>query len=56
MRAEHAALTERKTALQSEYAKLKKQAREYGIIKRNVDSILHPDGGRDKAKERGAVL
>jgi hypothetical protein len=56
LQAEHAKLTERKTALNSEYTKLKKQAREIGVIKSNVDSILNPCTERSKAKERGKVL
>ena len=39
---EYTRLTDRKNALRSEYGKLKQQAREYGIIKKNVDSILDP--------------
>jgi hypothetical protein len=40
LQTEHAKLTEKKTAFRTEYGKLKKQAREYGIIKTNVDNIL----------------
>lgn len=36
LQAEHAKLTERKNVLNTEYGKLKKQARQYGVIKRNV--------------------
>jgi hypothetical protein len=56
LRTEYAKLAERKTALQAEYRKLKKQAQEYGIIKKNVDSILNPgrQRGRAKAKEYDA--
>jgi hypothetical protein len=50
LRAEHAKLTERKATLGAEYARLKTQAREYGIIKKNVDSILIPGEQRGKAK------
>ncbi|MDR2162495.1 MAG: hypothetical protein LBO70_00900 [Clostridiales Family XIII bacterium] len=56
LKTEYAKLMECKTALQAEYRKLKKQAREYGIIKRNVDSILNPAGVRNKAKERGRCV
>jgi hypothetical protein len=52
LQTEYAKLSERKDALRSEYGKLKKQAREYGIIKRNVDSILGEPDGREKAKRR----
>jgi hypothetical protein len=50
------ALTEKKNALRSEYGKLKQQAREYGIIKKNVDSILNPGTERARGKERNAEL
>jgi DNA-binding PucR family transcriptional regulator len=53
LKAEYAKLTERKTALRTEYGKLKKQAHEYGIIKRNVDSILNPGTERGKGKDKG---
>jgi hypothetical protein len=56
LKAEHAKLAKRKAALQSEYAGLKRQAREYGIIKKNVDVILNPKEQRGKAKERGMEL
>jgi hypothetical protein len=56
LRTEYAKLTERKAALQAEYGKLKKQAREYGIIKKNVDSILNPADGRDKTKAQSIEL
>jgi len=42
LKAECARLTEKKDALYADYGKLKKQAREYGTIKRNVDNILNP--------------
>jgi len=32
----------KENALRTEYGKLKQQAREYGIVKHNVDSILNP--------------
>jgi hypothetical protein len=56
LKSEHAQLTERKNALNAEYGKLKRQAREYGVIKSNVDSILNPGANRGRAKERGAEL
>ena len=49
-------LTERKTALYAEYKKLEQSAREYGIVKRNVDSILNPGDSRGKTKQRDAEL
>jgi len=34
------------------FGKLKKQSQEYGIVKRNVDSILHPVDDKPKVKEK----
>ena len=57
LQAEYARLTEKKNALRSEYGKLKKLAREYGVVKKNVDSILNPGAEpRARGKERGAEL
>jgi hypothetical protein len=56
LQAEYARLTEKKNALRAEYGKLKQQAREYGIVKKNVDSILNPGAERARGKERGAEL
>ncbi|GHU79063.1 endonuclease [Clostridia bacterium] len=56
LKTEYAKLAERKDALAAEYGNLKRQAREYGIIKSNVDSILNPGAARGKTKERGAEL
>lgn len=57
LQTEYARLTEKKNALRAEYGKLKKQAREYGIVKRNVDSILNPGAEpRTRGKERSAEL
>lgn len=52
---EYVRLQAEKETLSSEYGKLKKQVKEYGIIKANVDSILHQPGA-DKAKGRDAEL
>jgi hypothetical protein len=52
LKAEYKSLTERKDALRSEYGKLKRQAHEYGIIKRNMDTILGQADGKSKAKTR----
>ncbi|WP_195612520.1 relaxase/mobilization nuclease domain-containing protein [[Clostridium] symbiosum] len=52
---EYARLQAEKETLSSEYGKLKKQVKEYGIIKANVDSILHQPEA-DKAKGRDAEL
>lgn len=56
LQADYARLTEKKNALRLEYAKLKQQAREYGVVKKNVDSILNPTTERVRGKERGAEL
>ena len=52
LKAEYAALSEKKTRLYGEYKQARKQMEEYGIIKRNVDSILNPSQGRGKEQER----
>jgi len=55
LQAEYARLAEKKNALRAEYGKLKRQAREYGVIKKNVDIILHPNmEPRAREKERVA--
>jgi len=56
LQAEYARLTEKKNALRSEYDDLKRQAREYGIVKRNVDSILDPAPERAHGRNGGAEL
>jgi hypothetical protein len=56
LRAEHAKLAKRRDSLKAEYAKLKEQARKYGVVKANIDSILNPTGRKEKEKERGAEL
>ena len=42
LQAEYSRLTKEKEALYADYGKLKKQVKEYNVIKRNVDSILQP--------------
>ena len=50
-------VTRSKNALRVEYGKLKRQAKEYGIIKKNVDSILEPGAEpRARGKNRQAEL
>ncbi|MDR1408995.1 MAG: hypothetical protein LBJ12_01710 [Oscillospiraceae bacterium] len=56
LKTEYAKLTERKDALAAEYGKLKRQVREYGVIKRNVDGMLNPGAERTQGKEFGAEL
>jgi hypothetical protein len=51
LQAEHARLTEKKDALKSDYAALKRQAREIGVIKSNVESILFEDKGKVRIRE-----
>ena len=43
IKTECARFTEKKDALYADYGKLKKRAKEYGIIKHNIDSILELD-------------
>ena len=45
-------MTDRKAALYEDYRKAKKQMQEYGIVKKNVDSILYPSQSRVKEQER----
>ena len=55
MQAEYAALQEQKEALYADYGKLKKQVKEYDVIKKNIDSILKVERQpeREKEAERG---
>ena len=54
LQAEYEKLQEQKEALRADYGKLKKQVREYDVIKQNIDSILRQPGEpeREKGKER----
>lgn len=56
LQADYSRLVEKKNALRAEYSKLKQQAHEYGIIKKNVDSILNPRTERTRSKGRDAEL
>jgi hypothetical protein len=56
LQTEYTRLTEKKNTLRAEYGKLKQQAREYGIIKKNVDSILNPGEERTQDKNRNVEL
>ena len=56
LQAEYARLVEKKNTLHVEYGKLKRQSREYGIVKKNVDSILNPNMELSRGKERSAEL
>lgn len=55
LQTEYAKLQERKEALYADYGKLKKQIKEYDVIKRNIDSILRIERPpeREKEAERG---
>ena len=54
LQAEYAKLQERKETLYADYGKLKKQVKEYDVIKRNIDSILRQpsEPEQEKGKER----
>ena len=54
LQTEYEKLQEQKEALRADYGKLKKQVREYDVIKQNIDSILRQarEPEREKEKER----
>ena len=54
LQAEYEKLQEQKEALRADYGKLKKQVKEYDVIKQNIDSILRQprEPEREKRKER----
>ena len=54
MQEEYGKLQAQKEALYTDYGKLKKQVKEYDVIKRNIDSILRQgkEPEREKGKER----
>ena len=56
LQAEYNRLTEKKNALRVEYGNLRQQAHEYGIVKKNVDSILNPGTERVRGRDRNAEL
>ena len=53
LRKEYRSLNDRKTKLYEDYRQAKKQMQEYGVVKKNVDSILYPSQSRAKEQERG---
>ena len=55
LQAEYEKLQEQKETLRADYGKLKKQVREYDVIKQNIDSILRQprEPEREKEMERG---
>ena len=54
LQAEYEKLQEQKEALRADYGKLKKQVKEYDVIRQNIDSILRQprEPEREKEKER----
>ena len=53
LQAEYAKLQAQKEALYADYGKLKKQVKEYGVIKKNIDSIL--PRRQEQERERQSV-
>ena len=51
LQAEYAKLQEQRETLYSDYGKLKKQVKEYSVIKQNIDSILRQDREPERGKE-----
>lgn len=51
MREEYKKLTAQKEALYAEYGKLKKEVREYDVIKRNVDGILKRNAAQEQTRD-----
>ena len=52
LKTEYAAMTDKKSRLYDEYKQAKKQLSEYGIIKRNIDSVIYPAQSKAKEQER----
>ena len=51
LQGEYERLQAQKEALYADYGKLKKQVKEYDVIKRNIDIILRQDREPERAKE-----
>ena len=51
LQAEYEKLRQQKEALYADYGKIKKQVREYDVIKRNIDSILRQEKEPERKKE-----
>ena len=51
LQAEYEKLQQQKEALYADYGKIKKQVKEYDVIKRNIDSILQQDREPERRKE-----
>lgn len=52
LQAEYEKLQAQKEALYADYGKLKKQVREYDVIKQNIDGILRQEKEPEREKER----
>ena len=52
LRKEYSNLNDRKSKLYEDYRQAKKQMQEYGIVKKNVDSILYPSQSKAREQER----
>ncbi|HEK4595959.1 TPA: relaxase/mobilization nuclease domain-containing protein [Clostridioides difficile] len=52
LKQDYEALSDKKNKLYDEYRQAKKQMSEYGIIKKNVDSILYPFQSKAREQER----
>ena len=52
LKTEYAAMTDKKSRLYDEYKRAKKQLSEYGIVKRNIDSVIYPAQSKAKEQER----
>ena len=51
LQAEYVKLQEQKKTLYADYGRLKKQVKEYDVIKRNIDSILRRESEPERGKE-----
>ena len=51
LQAEYVKLQEQKETLYADYDRLKKQVKEYDVIKRNIDSILRRESEPERGKE-----
>jgi len=56
LQSDYARLADKKNALRAEYSNLKRQSQEYGVVKKNVDSILVPGTELARTKARSAEL
>jgi hypothetical protein len=55
LKSKHASLTNKKNALRAEYNKLKRQVREYDVIKKNVTSVIGDIPERQKRSKAKRV-